>query len=271
MADRDDAEQVEPAESTDPADGDDASPEHRFRPGSLILAAAGLGAIAVMLLLGGGGGDTPADSTEPEANVDDHGHDHGDEPLAEESATGQPTDSPSPAETDTGTQPPDSPPTETPIMPTPFATTPGSDGLHEDGPSPAGWQEVAEGFGRTFTNDELDHKAWFVAVSAWLTPDQAAKYENVSPTSIPEGELVDATVGDPNGRLYTEGELTYDTGLVINVALTYDDNSDSWLVSSVLPVEQTAAGPSSSGSSPPESVWSPFGREPHAPRSIPSL
>ena len=107
---------------------------------------------------------------------------------------------------------------------------------HAHGESPGGWYEAADGFGRTFTNIALGQQPWFEAMKAWLTPQQAAKYEGVPITNIPTGSLAKVEVGDPGGALFAVGELTYDTGLVLRIGLTYD-SAGRWLVASISAVQ----------------------------------
>ncbi len=109
---------------------------------------------------------------------------------------------------------------------------------HEHGRAPDGWREAAEGFGETFTNTSLGQSAWYEAVSSWMTPAQAEQYEQVPATSIPTGTLVEATVDDPGGALYTAGRLAYDTGLELEIGLTYDATTQSWRVASVEPARR---------------------------------
>lgn len=106
---------------------------------------------------------------------------------------------------------------------------------HEHGPAPDGWREAAEGFGQTFTQTSLGQDAWYTAVASWMTPAQAEQYAQVPVEHIPTGELVDVEVADPGGALFTAGRLTYDTGLVLEVGLTYDATSAGWLVATVAP------------------------------------
>lgn len=107
---------------------------------------------------------------------------------------------------------------------------------HSDaaGVSPEGWVQAAEGFGRTFTNIDLGD-AWHEAVSAWMTEDQAARYVDVPVDHIPTGTLIDTEVSDPAGNLFTWAHLTYDTGLVLDVGLTFAGGRDGWLVATVMP------------------------------------
>ncbi len=102
-----------------------------------------------------------------------------------------------------------------------------------DGGVPAGWSEVARGFGLAFTRTSVGRDAWFATMSSWLTPQQAAEYRDVPIESIPIGELVEIDVADPGSEAHTHGTLTYDTGMVLEVGLSYRDAAGGWLVARV--------------------------------------
>lgn len=114
----------------------------------------------------------------------------------------------------------------------PPATT---DEGHEHGPSPTGWRETAQGFGVTFTNTALGAGVWHDALAAWLTPAQAAEYRNVPIEHVPAGTLMATDVTDPDGSLFTTATLTYGTGMVLAIGLSYDGATERWLVASIMP------------------------------------
>lgn len=102
-----------------------------------------------------------------------------------------------------------------------------------EGGVPAGWSEVARGFGLAFTRTSVGRDAWFATMSSWLTPQQAAEYRDVPIESIPAGELVEIDVADPGSAAHAHGTLTYDTGMVLEVGLSYRAAAGGWLVARV--------------------------------------
>ncbi|TDD66983.1 hypothetical protein E1262_20380 [Jiangella aurantiaca] len=98
---------------------------------------------------------------------------------------------------------------------------------------PAGWSEVTRGFGLAFTRTSVGRDAWFAAMSSWLTPEQAAEYRDVAIDTIPTGELVEIEVADPGPAAQAHGRLTYDTGMVLEVGLSYRAAAGGWLVARV--------------------------------------
>ncbi|WP_157574587.1 hypothetical protein [Jiangella muralis] len=109
-----------------------------------------------------------------------------------------------------------------------------SDDLAEtDGGPPPGWSEAARGFGLAFTRTGVGHDAWFTTMSSWLTPEQAAAYRDVPIEAIPIGNLVRVDVADPAPAVHALGTLTYDTGMVLAVGLSYRADAGSWLVARV--------------------------------------
>jgi hypothetical protein len=98
---------------------------------------------------------------------------------------------------------------------------------------PAGWSEVARGFGLAFTRTGVGRDAWFATMSSWLTPEQAAEYRDVPIESIPVGELVEIDVADPGSAAHTHGTLTYDTGMVLEVGISHSAAAGGWLVARV--------------------------------------
>ncbi|WP_069110186.1 hypothetical protein [Jiangella alba] len=113
-------------------------------------------------------------------------------------------------------------------------------GASHDGPPP-GWSEVARGFGLAFTRTGVGHEAWFASLSSWLTPEQAAVYRDVPIDAIPTGTLVRVDVGDPASE-HAQGTLTYDTGMVLAVGLSYRAGAGSWLVARVELADVAEAG-----------------------------
>ncbi|TDD96024.1 hypothetical protein [Jiangella asiatica] len=108
----------------------------------------------------------------------------------------------------------------------------------QDTPSPSdgardGWTEAARGFGQAFTHTEVGRDAWFAAMSTWLTPQQADRYREVPVEDVPGGVLRDVSVEDPSGGTITRGRLTYDTGMILEVGLSFDDSAGGWLVARV--------------------------------------
>lgn len=103
---------------------------------------------------------------------------------------------------------------------------------HEHGPSPDGWAEACRGFADTFTNVELG-EGWHDAVAAWMTPAQADEYADVPLESLPTGPVDTVTPHDPQGALFTECTVLYDSGLEVDVGLTY--HHPNWLVAAVRP------------------------------------
>lgn len=101
------------------------------------------------------------------------------------------------------------------------------------GGAPAGWSEVARGFGLAFTRTSVGREAWFAAMSSWLTPEQAAEYRDVPIEDIPNGELIEVDVAEPDGASHTLGTLTYDTGMVLEVGLSHVESAGGWLVARV--------------------------------------
>lgn len=102
-----------------------------------------------------------------------------------------------------------------------------------DGGPPPGWSEVARGFGLAFTRTGVGRDAWFATMSSWLTPEQAAEYRDVPIEAIPTGNLVRVDVADPAPAEHALGTLTYDTGMVLAVGLSYRADAGSWLVARV--------------------------------------
>ncbi|RIQ20160.1 hypothetical protein DY240_19140 [Jiangella rhizosphaerae] len=98
---------------------------------------------------------------------------------------------------------------------------------------PAGWSEVARGFGLAFTRTSVGRDAWFAGMSSWLTPEQAAEYRDVPIEAIPTGELTEVDVADPGSAAHTRGTLTYDTGMVLGVGLSYRAAAGGWLIARV--------------------------------------
>ncbi|PZF86500.1 hypothetical protein C1I92_01465 [Jiangella anatolica] len=98
---------------------------------------------------------------------------------------------------------------------------------------PSGWSEVARGFGLAFTRTGVGREAWFGTMSSWLTPEQAAAYRDVPVEAIPGGRLLRADVSEPGATAHTRGTLTYDTGMVLRVGLSYRAAAGSWLVARV--------------------------------------
>ncbi|MBB5787447.1 hypothetical protein [Jiangella mangrovi] len=98
---------------------------------------------------------------------------------------------------------------------------------------PAGWSEAARGFGLAFTRTRVGRDAWFAAMSSWLTPEQAAQYREVPIDDIPAGELLEVDVTAPGAEPHTHGTLTYDTGMVLEVGLSYETSAGGWLVARV--------------------------------------
>lgn len=208
----------EPETETTTGELEEASPTPRRRVRRwLVVAGAAMGGFVLGLLMAAGGApdDPPAESgqaatggdvaagEQPWASGQETPHDGDDaaEAIADEQGAG--------------------------------GHAPG-DG-HEHGPAPDGWREAAEGFGQTFTQTGLGQDAWYTAVSSWMTPAQAEQYAQVPVEHIPTGTLVDVEVADPGGALFTAGRLTYDTGLVLEVGLTYDATSTGWLIATVAP------------------------------------
>lgn len=116
---------------------------------------------------------------------------------------------------------------------TPDVDKPEQSTADDVGASPRGWLDVARGFGQTFTQTALGQEAWFSAMSSWLTEEQAAMYRDVPIEQIPTGTLQDVDIEDPGDGPATRGLLTYDTGMVLEVKLSYVDSAGSWLVASV--------------------------------------
>jgi hypothetical protein len=100
-----------------------------------------------------------------------------------------------------------------------------------------GWVDAARGFGQTFTRTSLGQQEWYAAMSSWLTDDQARLYRDISIQQIPAGYLDEIHVDDPGERLFTRGELVYNTGMVLDVGLAYVESAGSWLVASVVPAD----------------------------------
>lgn len=113
---------------------------------------------------------------------------------------------------------------------TPEATTQAPLG-DQDGPE--GWAAAARGFGHAFTRTAVGQDAWFAAMSTWLTPEQARRYRGVPIHEIPGGVLQEVTVAEPAGTHSTHGQLRYDTGMVLNVGLSYSATEGGWLVARV--------------------------------------
>lgn len=103
---------------------------------------------------------------------------------------------------------------------------------HEHGPAPDGWDEACRGFAETFTNVDLGER-WHDAVAAWMTPAQADEYADVPLENVPTGAVDTVTPHDPQGALFTECEVRYDSGLAVDVGLTY--HHPDWLVAAVRP------------------------------------
>ncbi|WP_157987636.1 hypothetical protein [Jiangella endophytica] len=108
--------------------------------------------------------------------------------------------------------------------------------------APAGWSEVARGFGLAFTRTGVGRDAWFATMSSWLTPEQAARYRDVPIEAIPTGELTQIDVADPGSAAHAQGTLTYDTGMVLDVGLSYRPVAGSWLVARVELANGTGPG-----------------------------
>lgn len=110
----------------------------------------------------------------------------------------------------------------------------------DDGPPP-GWSEVARGFGLAFTRTGVGHEAWFASLASWLTPEQAAEYRDVPIEAIPTGTLVRVDVGDPASE-HVQGTLTYDTGMILAVGLSYRAGAGTWLVARIELADAAEAG-----------------------------
>lgn len=101
------------------------------------------------------------------------------------------------------------------------------------GAAPGGWSEVARGFGLAFTRTSVGQEAWFAAVSSWLTPEQAAQYADVAIERIPTGTLTTVEIADPGAQPHARATLTYDTGMVLEIGLSYVGAAGGWLVARV--------------------------------------
>lgn len=110
---------------------------------------------------------------------------------------------------------------------------PVSVGVADERADAEGWAAAARGFGHAFTRTAVGQDAWFAAMSTWLTSEQARRYRDVPIHDIPGGVLQEVTVAEPAGAHATHGRLRYDTGMVLNVGLSYSDAEGGWLVARV--------------------------------------
>ncbi|SDT70317.1 hypothetical protein SAMN04515669_6177 [Jiangella sp. DSM 45060] len=193
--------------------------------GSRIGGSLGDGDTPSLVAGPGGTDDVPDDHASPSPVDDDDAPPHdGDAPANPSDASPNTNDAAPDGDTPLGG---DAPPGDKPAA-------------SDDGPPP-GWSEVARGFGLAFTRTGVGHEAWFASLASWLTPEQAAEYRDVPIEAIPTGTLVRVDVGAPASG-HAQGTLTYDTGMILAVGLSYRASAGTWLVARIELADAAEAG-----------------------------